>query len=36
MAQLLSVIALGFAREQGAELTKHVRAVHNAFATEVH
>jgi aminoglycoside phosphotransferase (APT) family kinase protein len=33
MAQLLSLMGLAFAHEQGAELTKHVRAVRNAFAT---
>jgi aminoglycoside phosphotransferase (APT) family kinase protein len=32
MAQMLSVIWLAFAYEQGADLTKHVQAVHNAFA----
>ena len=32
MAQLLSVIWLAFAHEQGADLAKHVRGVRNAFA----
>ena len=32
MAQLLSVISLAFANEQGAELAKHVKGVRNAFA----
>jgi aminoglycoside phosphotransferase (APT) family kinase protein len=34
MAQLLSVIWLAFAHEQGADLAKHVKAVHNAFAPD--
>ena len=34
MAQLLSVIWLGFAHEQGADLAKHIQAVHNAFAPD--
>ena len=32
MSQLLSVIWLAFAHEQGADLAKHVRGVRNAFA----
>ena len=34
MAQLLSVIWLAFAHEQGADLAKHIQAVHNAFAPD--
>lgn len=36
LAQLLSLIELAFAHEQGADVTKHVRAVHNAFAPSEH
>jgi len=32
-AQALSLIELGYAHEQGRESPKHVRAVHNAFAS---
>jgi aminoglycoside phosphotransferase (APT) family kinase protein len=34
MAQLLSVIGLAFAHEQGADLAKHVQAVRRAFAPD--
>jgi aminoglycoside phosphotransferase (APT) family kinase protein len=34
MAQLLSVIWLAFAYEQGSDLAKHVHAVHNGFAPD--
>jgi aminoglycoside phosphotransferase (APT) family kinase protein len=33
MAQMLSVIELGYTHEQGRDTGKHVRAVHNAFAS---
>ena len=33
MAQLLSLMDLALAHEQGVDLQKHLRAVHNAFAT---
>jgi aminoglycoside phosphotransferase (APT) family kinase protein len=36
MAQLLSVMWLAFAHEQGANIEKHVRAVHHAFAPHEH
>jgi aminoglycoside phosphotransferase (APT) family kinase protein len=32
MAQLLSLMSLAYAHEQGTALDKHLRAVHNAFA----
>lgn len=34
MAQLLSVITLAFAHEQGADVKRRVKAVHNAFAPD--
>lgn len=36
LAQLLSLMWLAFAHEQGHDLEKHIRAVHNAFAPNDH